>query len=994
MSMVHLHVHTDYSLLDGACRVPDLVARAAELGMPALATTDHGSTSSWYDFQKECDKVGIKPILGTEFYTSSPYSDRKSGHLVVLAKNAQGIKNIFKLQEYAYTKGFRWKPRVDFRTLCKYKEGLIVTSACLANTINQHIMKNEIGTAMAEIKEYHKEFGDDFYLELQSNHIDEQQRVNEILLSFAKELGIKTILTNDVHYVLKDDWYPHEVLLALQTKKKMSDENRFTFSVHDFWLKSEEEMRVGIEYLDDADIDVALENTLEIASKCNARLEYENHLPKFYNIPDGVTARQLLVEEAKKGIINKSYKDFVGDIQNEINVVDGEGLSDYFLIVQDYIRSARENNVIVGDGRGSGSGSKLAYVMDIHRVQPDKYNLLFERFLAPGRTPDIDVDFSDQEFVFRDLQKKYGKENVAHIMTFGKMTPKAVSRKIFNCFGFSQFEIKRINSNINDNDNSIQEALDRSPELRAYKAKHENIFRVIERLENVISHTGQHAGGILIVKDLAEKFPVVSKDGDYIVAFDKKMVEALGGWKFDVLGLETLPTVRRCLDNIEANHNIVVDLYDIDYDDPKVYDSLCKGDVSGVFQLGNQAGKVMEQRPKNFSDLIAINALIRPGVGDWNEYLERRAGKVWAVEKEQLSYMSDTSGVLTYQEQYLLDAKTFAGWDIAYADKHLRKNKDISNDVETKDKFIEDAYTYGGCDTDKALAIWQNIENAVSGGYSFNKAHSASYAMLSFQTAWLKTYYPTEWYASLMTGKGDDQDAINGLVAECKAKGIPILPPNINESTDTFRPTKEGILYRITTISHVGKTALQDIYKLRPIKSFKDLIGRRTQKHLNDRAVVNLIKAGALDEFGERHDLLWQLDMHNRKKTDVKNGVECDRYDDSQKQRTEWEKEALGMYLSTHPMEKYSFKPLDSFENESNAFIGGEVAVVNKALQRNGKEMAFVTIDTEYGMVRCLVFASSWADKGNQLVLSEGSLVLIRGRRSGDSIIFNSAEEL
>lgn len=993
MPFTHLHLHTDYSLLDGACRIPELVSRAAELGHTALATTDHGSTSSWYEFQTECDKVGIKPILGTEFYTSSPYSDRKSGHLIVLAKNEIGIKNIFKLQEYAYTKGFRWKPRVDFRTLCKYKEGLIVSSACLANTINQHIMKDDIGTAYAEVKEYKREFGEDFYIELQSNTVDEQKRVNEILLSFAKELDIKTILTNDVHYVMKDDWYAHEVLLALQTKKKMSDETRFTFSVQDFWLKNEEEMREPLGYLDEKDVTLSLENTLEIASKCNARLEHKNHLPKYHNIPNGMTSRQLLVNEAKVGIKNKSYKEHVKDIQHEINVIDEGGLSDYFLIVQDYIRTARKANKIVGDGRGSVSGSKLGYVLDIHRVDPHKYNLLFERFLSPGRQPDIDVDFSDQDFVFRDLQNKYGKENVAHIMTFGKMTPKAVSRKIFNCFGFSQFEIKKINSHINDTDDSIQHALDRSSELRGYKAKHPNIFRVIERLENVISHTGQHAGGILIVKDLAEHFPIISKNGDYIVALDKKMVEALGGWKFDVLGLETLPTVRRCLDNIQANHNVTVDLYDINYDDPKVYEALCEGDVSGVFQLGNQSGKVMEQQPKNFKDLIAINALIRPGVGDWNEYLERRSGKAWTVDKERMSYMVDTVGTMTYQEQYLLDAHTYADWSIAYADKNLRKNKDIVNDHEHRNMFIDDCVR-NGYPADFAILLWGEIENAVSGGYSFNKAHSASYAMLSFQTAWLKTYYPTEWYASLMTGKGDDQDEINGLVAECKAKGIPILPPDINESTDEFKPTKKGILYRITTISHVGETALKDIFKLRPIKDFNDLLTRRTKRHINDRSVVNLIKAGALDEFGARNDLIWELDMFNRNKTQIKNDFQCETYKFDTNVCLEWEKEALGMYLSAHPMDKYSFKPFDSFENEGNAFIGGEVIAISKGLQKNGKEMAFVSVDTGFGVVRVLVFASSWSDKGNQYLLSEGNLLLIRGRRSGDSLLFNSAEEL
>lgn len=616
MAFGHLHVHTDYSLLDGLCKVDKLVERAKELGQTFLASTDHGSTSSLWEFQKACQAAQIKPILGTEFYTNSPEGGRKAGHLVVFAKNNKGLENIYKLQEYAYTTGFSWKPRIDIEILEKYKEGLIVCSACLANQINQYILGNDMFSAQSEIKKMQNIFGDDFYLELQSNTLDEQKRVNEVLLSFAKEMNIKTILTNDVHYVLKDDWFAHEVLLALQTHKKMDDPKRWKFPTTDFWLKSEEEMYKGLEYLNDEDIKQSLNNTQEIADKCEACIEVGNYLPKYYDIPNGMSSRELLVEKAKKGIINKQYQPFVKDIQHEIDVIDSEGLSDYFLIVQDYINSARENNIIVGDGRGSGAGSKLGYVLDIHRVQPDKYNLLFERFLSPGRQPDIDVDFSNQDFVFRDLQKKYGNENVAHIVTFGKMTPKAVSRKVLSAFGHTMKEIKQINSCIGETETSMRHALEISPKLQSYKSKYPKEFEVIEKLEGVISQTGKHAGGILIMENLTSKFPIITSSDDdrtsYTVAYDKKMVEELGGWKFDVLGLETLPVIRRCLNSVKENHGVDVDLYDIDYDDTNVYSALRTGDTSGVFQLGAQAGKVMEQNISNFEDLIAINALIRP----------------------------------------------------------------------------------------------------------------------------------------------------------------------------------------------------------------------------------------------------------------------------------------------------------------------------------------------------------------------------------------------
>ena len=606
------------------------------------------------------------------------------------------------------------------------------------------------------------------------------------------------------------------------------------------------------------------------------------------------------------------------------------------------------------------------------------------------------MDFSNQDYVFRYLQSKYGKENVAHVVTYGKMTPKAVSRKVFNTFGHSMAYIKSVNRHINENDKSIADALKRSKELRALEKKHPNEFRVIKRLEGVISHEGKHAGGIVIYEGLSSLLPIKTESSDnrqgYIVGFDKYMLEELGFWKFDVLGLETLPVIKRCLESIESNHGVVVDLYDIDYEDENVYNDLCSGDVSGVFQLSNQSGKVIEQKPTCFDDIIAINALIRPQAdGFWEEYIARRNGKPWHVINARMPYMADTFGMMAYQEQYLLDGHILAGWDIAYADKHLRKNKDIRNDVELRDKFITDAMRRGYNQTDMEQ-VWSEIEDAVDSGYSFNKSHSASYGMTSYQTAWLKHYYPNEFYASLMTSNGDDQDEIAGYIADCKKRGINILPPSINHSDDNFNPTKDGIRYRITTISHVGSTAVTDILRNSPYVSFSDFCKRRSTSKVKSNSIVNLIKAGAFDEFGERHTLLWEWDMMQRTKTQIKNDYECERYDDSLTQRLAWEKESLGMYISAHPMDKYSFKPLESFPDNGNAFVGGEVMKVSTALQKNGKEMAFVDLDTNHGVVRVLVFAQPWSNAGNKMIFDEGNTLLIRGRRSGDSILFNSGE--
>lgn len=996
--MVHLHVHSDFSLLDGMCQVEELAVRAHELGQQALACTDHGSTSGLYEFQKACEAQGIKPILGTEFYIEVDGTN-KNGHLIVLAKNNEGLKNIYELQELAYTTNFKRKPRVNFNMLREHSDGLIVLSACLAGRLSKYLMDGKTLDAIAEAKQYKELFGDDYYIEIQSNSLELQKDINLQLINIAQYLDIKVVLTNDTHYVYKEDSFPHEVLLAMQTGKKMDDENRFKFPSNDFWLKSKQEMIDSVSYLNDYDIEKYLQNTIEVAEKCNARIEKGNFLPEFYNL-NGRSSREVLVEYVKEGIAHKEYTGHNKDIQREINIIDDEGLCDYFLIVQDYINAAREADILVGDGRGSGAGSKSGYVLDIHRVDPAKYNLLFDRFMAPGRHPDIDVDFSDQEFVYEYLCSKYGIENVAHVNTNGTMTPKAVVRKVLSAFGYSSAKINMVNSNIMDNERSIQNAINNSPSLRRIASELKKEFDVIKRLEGTISHEGTHAGGIIIQKDLSSKLPVrvvLDKEKNRthrIVCFDKYALEELGHWKFDVLGLETLPIIKRCIDNIKINHDIDVDLYNIDYDDPKVYEALSSGDASGIFQLANQASKLMEQHPNNFLDLIAINALIRPGVGDWNEYINRRNGKEWSIYEPRSDYMSETSGTMTYQEQFLLDAHILCGWEISFADKHLRKNKDIRNDAETKALFIADGIDRGHSEH-VMNKVWGEIENAVDGGYSFNKAHSTSYAMLSFQTAWLKTYYPTEFYASLLTSNSHDKKEVAKLIAECKRRGIKILPPDINISDDSFTPTKDGITYQITAISNVGSTSIKDILRIRPIKSLSDLLERRTKKNINGRTTSNLIKSGCLDAVSDvdRGELMYELKMYGRTKTQKKNNLILDKDEYNDKIKLDWEKETLGLYLAEHPMDAYSFKPLDSFNDNGSAFIGGEIVEVKEATQKNEKKMAFMTLDTGYDLTRVLIFASYWGEELKE-TLTEGKIILARGRRSGDSLLYDSMEVL
>lgn len=995
---LHLHVHSHYSVLDGCAKIDDLFITAKELGQPALAITDHGSTSGLYDAQKTGEKYGIKAILGTEFYYVRE-NDKQNGHLIVLAKDNEGIENIFKLQEYAYVHNFYYKPRIKWEMLKQHNKGLIVTSACLGSTFAQYLIEGNTSDAKDWAKKFQEVFGEDFYIEIQPLNIPEQHEVNKASIKLAKELGIEVIATNDVHYVHESDYFTHEILLAMQTNKKISDEKRFKFPTNDFWLKSRDEMINTFHGIDEGDVITALNNTVKIADKCNASIEQGKYLPKYYDIPKGKTERELLVEQTIQGIKDRNIKNkkYLDDVQYEIDVIDRNGYSGYFLIVADYVNSAREKDIIVGDGRGSGAGSKVANLTGITKIEPEKHDLLFERFMADGRSPDFDVDFSDQEAIFKDLQRKYGVENVAHIVAFGTMTPKAVCRKVLSTFEHPTPIINKISKLIPNLCPSLEEAYEESPELLDYKNKYKVEFEVIEKLEGVISHESQHAGGIIIYPNLSSVLPVKTKGEDRtkrIVGFDKKMLEEIGHYKFDVLGLETLPVIKRTLDSIRESTLEQIDLYNIDYDDENVYNMLCSGDVSGVFQLAGQAQKVMEQKPRNFKDLIAINALIRPGVGDWEKYIARRKGKEWSIHPDRMAYLEETEGVLTYQEQFLLDCKTFAGWDIAFADKNVRKNKDIKNDEDLKHLFIEDCLYQRKLQEKQAEELWDEICDVVDGGYGFNKSHSASYAIISYQTAWLKYYYPEHFYASLMTKSGDDQDLVANYIAECKQRDIKILPPDINLSDEEFIVARGGINYRITTIKHVGDSAIQHIKELRPIKSFDDFLERREKQHIKKNVMINLIKSGCFDfDNPNRAELLWKFDMSERTKTQIKEDYQCPEYEYNDKIKAEWEKEVLGMYLSLHPMEKYGFKQLDAYPDGGDALQGGEVYDVKEIIDKNNNQMAFGFLSTLYGNLKVVIFSNSWNEE-TQEAFQVGNIVLTKGRRSGSDILLNEVEVL
>lgn len=519
-------------------------------------------------------------------------------------------------------------------------------------------------------------------------------------------------------------------------------------------------------------------------------------------------------------------------------------------------------------------------------------------------------------------------------------------------------------------------------------------------MQNIVSHTTTHAAGVIIYPDLSSYLPIITTSDDRslrVVGWDMDMIEEVGFYKFDVLGLETLAIVKGTLSSIEHTTGEVIDLNTINLGDDNVYQMLRNGDVSGVFQIAAQSAKVMEQAPTCFVDMIAINALIRPGVGDWTEYIARRRGKEWSVYEPRMPYLAETEGTYAYQEQYMLDAHVLAGWDIAYADKKLRKNKDIRNDTELRSKFLEDCQA-NGHEQEIVEGVWSEIEDVVDGGYGFPKAHSTSYARLSYITAYLKHYYPEHFYAAMMTSAktdGDGQGEISGYISEAKQRGIKILPPHINDSTESFVVSGSGINYRITTIKHVGDSAIRHINDLRPISSFDDFIGRRDKSKAKKNVVINLIKAGAFDfDNPNRGELLHKFDMEQRTKTQIKEGYITPEYEYNDGIKAEWEKEVLGMYLSTHPLERYGFQPLDTFDDGENCLCGGEIYDMRVFNDKNGNEMAFIHINTLHGNIKLLLFSRTWAQKNVRKCMVEGNIVLIRGRRSGADVIVNSAEIL
>ena len=962
----HLHTHTEFSTLDGMSRIEELILRAKELGQTGIAITDHGSSSGLFKAWKLGKKHDFNMLLGEEFYFDNKSEVLKTGHLILIAKNEKGLENIFRLQAAAQN-NFYYKPRIDFEMLQEFHEGLICTTACIANAVGQLILHGENDMALQHILKLKEIFGDDLYVELQSSSLPDVRKVNEVLEDFIIAYDLKCIVTTDIHYVYKSDYEIHEIWLAMQQQKKMSDPKRWRFETNDYYLKSEKEMRESLNVSEEV-WKKCCNNISEIFEKCKGvNFQISDHLPHLY--PSKSEEDMELENRTWEGYINKvaargeNNKKFANDIHKELKVIEETGYSGYFLVVQEYIKWARENGIQVSDGRGSGAGCKVAYALDIHDVNPDEENLLFERFLTPGRTPDVDADFSDIDVVFRHLQDKYGKTNVARVGAYTTFTCKAGLRKLMSTFGFNTKDINSIIKLLPDDLKfTLEEAVSRSAELKKWLTSHQIIYTALSRLEGVIEHHSTHAGGVVICENLTSLLPVMTNSDDrekLIIALDKKEIEELGHYKFDILGLESLTVMQNAIEYVDG-----YDKYSIDYEDPNIYNMLCSGDVLGVFQLADQRDKVIEQHPTCFKDLIAINALIRPGVCDWKEYMKERNSH---TEKDVLPFMQETHGLIVYQEQYLLLAQHYAGWDLAFSDNHIRKNKNLANDIELKEKWMKD--------TNGMEDLWNQIVSIVGRGYSFNKSHATAYAKLSFQTAYMKYYHPKEFYAALLTQKINDVDRLSQIIKKVQSLGVSIINPDINISTDRFIPTDKGIMMPINSVKGVGGSAVYEVNRLRPIQDFDDFIKRRIPKFVKRTTIVSLICAGAFDFTGKsKKELLDQFEE------DVEH-EELKSY--------EYEKMAFGFYLTATPFDEYYVPEFNSLP-DGNAMTIVEITELKERLDKKGRTMAFATGINNTDNIKLIFFSSIW---GN-ISLEEGEIVFIKGKKDKGSLLVNTVEKI
>jgi DNA polymerase-3 subunit alpha len=1037
----HLHVHTDYSLLDGACKIDSIVARAKEWRLPALAITDHGNLFGAIEFYRKAEKAGIKPIIGSEVYVAvGKRGDRKpvkgvqhsSFHLVLLARDEAGYKNLMKLVSLGFLEGFYYRPRVDKDLLAEMGEGLIATSACLKGEVSHNILSGKPKEARSRASEYADIFGkENFYLELTDVGLPENRAVNEELLKIAEELSLPVVATNDCHYIERDDAKAHDILLCLQTGKDLQDKNRLRFRTDEFYFKSPEEMKKVF-----SEVPEAIKNTVAIAERCNLSLDLgaaRTYLPRF-PLPDGYEkSSDYLRYLARKGIVERYPKVTSGieeRLEYELDVIAEMGFAGYFLIIKDLVDTAKRKGIAVGPGRGSDVGSLVFYALSITEVDPLAHNLLFERFLNPERIsmPDVDIDFGDErrDEMIEYAMDKYGRESVCHIITFGTMAARASIRDVGRVLKIPYAEVDRLAKMIPaETGMTIEKALKQNGELQKLVDSNETyqeLFRIARKLEGLARHASTHAAGIVIAPGPLTDYVPLYRSGDSGVCtqYSMKSVEEIGLLKVDFLGLRTLTVIDKCVESIRKR-GVQIDIQKIPLDDELTFELLRKGETQAVFQLESSGMKeiLCKLRPSSFSDIVAVLSLYRPGplLGglDIDGFVGRKNGtKEIDYEHPHLeSILKETYGVILYQEQVMQIASKLGGFTLGQADMLRRAmGKKQASVMEAKREAFVRGAKKNGIPPAKADRIFDLM--AQFAGYGFNKSHSAGYAVISYQTAYLKAHYPVEFMAASLTSELNSSDRVDILLKECKRMSIPVTAPDVNSSYYHFSPDGDRILFGLGAVKNTGRAAIEAVVQAReedgPFKSLFDFVERVNTRAVNKRVVENLIKSGAMDNLGtHRATLLVSVpkafELGTASSRHRERG-QASLFDDqvavavpdhlekaepwSLSENLSAEKESLGFYLSGHPLEQFKYEveslatssslDLDAVQEGVQVVLAGVVVGKKVKKDRRGREMAFVRIADFDGDVEAVFFADVYSETKNQIA-DEMPLVL-RGSKN------------
>ena len=1010
---VHLHVHTEYSLLDGSSRISDLISRAKELGMPAIAMTDHGCMYGTIDFYKQARKQGIKPVIGCEVYVAPQSRFQKAiggdgeayYHLVLLAENEIGYRNLIELVSRGYTEGFYYKPRVDREILRVYSEGLIALSACIAGEIPALFLKGDAVGAREAAQEYCDIFGkNNFFIEIQDHGIDEQKAVNGTLIELARELGVGLVATNDIHYVRREDAASHDVLLCIQTGKSVDDKNRMCFTGSEFYLKSADEMAALFpEYPD------ALSNTWLIAERCQVDFEFDVlHLPEF-PVPAGLNADDYLDQLCQERL-SWRYREITQEIRDrlayELAVIRKMGYSGYFLIVWDFVNYAREQAIPVGPGRGSAAGSIVSYLLGITNIDPLKYGLLFERFLNPERVtmPDIDIDFcyERRSRIIDYVSERYGADRVAQIITFGTMAAKAAIRDVGRALNMSYGDVDRIAKLVpNELGITLKRSLETGNELQKLYADDPNVKRLLDlamAVEGLPRHASTHAAGLVIAKHpLTHHVPVQnSAEGFLTTQFDKDRIEEIGLLKMDLLGLRTLTVIGDTLTLTRENRGVTIDIEQIPLDDQLACDMLSHGDTAGVFQMesAGMTNLVKELKPEHFNDLIPLVALYRPGPLGSGMVADFIAGRHGKKENSYLHpllepILKDTFGVILYQEQVMQIASVMAGFTLGQADLLRRAMGKKKHDVllAQRDIFM-DGVRNKGIDSAIGEEIFDLMVHFAD--YGFNKSHSAAYALVAYQTAWLKAHYRPEFMAALLTSVMGTNDKVGFYIDECRRMGVPVLPPDINASGAGFTVDGQAIRFGLAGVKNAGANAIAGIMAVRQsggkFLSLTDFCSRVDMRVVNKRVIESLIKCGAFDTLGKKrsqllHVLDQAIEIASLRQKDLSSG-QLGLFDDEMAEAADvvypempeiaqesilaMEKEMIGFYVTGHPLDRYREKmgtlhAIDSLKSDHAVDgqivrVGGLVASAKRLTTKSGDMMCFVNVEDFTGPIEVIVF--------------------------------------